>query len=242
MAIVIGIWGVGSWELGVGSFAQTPNVIFRDVAAAAGLNVTHVNGASPQKYFAEIMGSGGVFFDFDDDGWIDMQVQFLIDKKSAGADHVVGWTVLKPGARHENHRHHNCDEFFIVLKGKGEIYTDHGNEPSGREACFTVDTRIEDGYIILGETPGLGMVFDEAKQQLPEALRSSVATIVGSTEPRQGLIDSAQQHKVDLLVVGATGTGFVTGLLLGSVGRATIYAAPCPVLVVGPEAAGRGTS
>ena len=31
------------------------------------------------------------------DGWVDMQVQFLIDKKSAGADHVVGWTVLKPG-------------------------------------------------------------------------------------------------------------------------------------------------
>ena len=33
-----------------------------------------------------------------DDGWIDIQVQFLIDKKSAGADNVVGWTVLKPGA------------------------------------------------------------------------------------------------------------------------------------------------
>jgi mannose-6-phosphate isomerase-like protein (cupin superfamily) len=66
-----------------------------------------------------------------DDGWVDMQVQFLIDKKSAGADHVVGWTVLKPGARHENHRHHNCDEFFIVLKGKGHIYTETGAEPSG---------------------------------------------------------------------------------------------------------------
>src|SRR3712207_8179242 len=26
-----------------------------------------------------------------DDGWVDMQVQFLIDKKSAGANHVVGW-------------------------------------------------------------------------------------------------------------------------------------------------------
>jgi hypothetical protein len=24
-----------------------------------------------------------------DDGWVDMQVQFLIDKKTAGADHVV---------------------------------------------------------------------------------------------------------------------------------------------------------
>jgi mannose-6-phosphate isomerase-like protein (cupin superfamily) len=45
-------------------------------------------------------------------------VQFLIDKKSAAADHVVGWTVLKPGARHENHPQRNCDEFFIVLKGR----------------------------------------------------------------------------------------------------------------------------
>jgi mannose-6-phosphate isomerase-like protein (cupin superfamily) len=64
------------------------------------------------------------------DGWVDMQVQFLIDKASAGADHVVGWTVLKPGARHERHRHHKCDEFFIVLKGKGHIYSDLGEEPS----------------------------------------------------------------------------------------------------------------
>ncbi len=66
-----------------------------------------------------------------DDGWIDMQVQFLIDKKSAGADNVVGWTVLKPGASHERHLHRNCDEFFIVLKGHGHIISEHGLEPSG---------------------------------------------------------------------------------------------------------------
>jgi L-alanine-DL-glutamate epimerase-like enolase superfamily enzyme len=34
---------------------------------------------------------------------------------------------------------------------------------AGRSACFTVDTRIEDGDIILGDTPGLGMVFDEER-------------------------------------------------------------------------------
>jgi mannose-6-phosphate isomerase-like protein (cupin superfamily) len=67
----------------------------------------------------------------EDEGWVDMQVQFLVDKKSAGANHVVGWTVLKPGARHERHLHKNCDEFFIVLKGHGHIYSDHGEEPSG---------------------------------------------------------------------------------------------------------------
>ena len=38
-------------------------VVFRDIAAAAGVGVTHVNGASPDKYFAEIMGSGGLFLD-----------------------------------------------------------------------------------------------------------------------------------------------------------------------------------
>jgi mannose-6-phosphate isomerase-like protein (cupin superfamily) len=65
-----------------------------------------------------------------DDGWVDMQVQFLIDKKTAGADHVVGWTVLKPGARHDSHRHHHCDEFFIVIKGRGTIYAATGESPA----------------------------------------------------------------------------------------------------------------
>jgi mannose-6-phosphate isomerase-like protein (cupin superfamily) len=65
-----------------------------------------------------------------EDGWIDMQVQFLIDKKSAGADHVVGWTVLKPGARHERHLQRNCDAFFIVIKGRGHVLSDLGEEPA----------------------------------------------------------------------------------------------------------------
>src|ERR1700692_13091 len=51
-----------------------------------------------------------------DDGWVDMQVQFLIDKKTADADHVVGWTVLNPGERPDNHRHPTCDAFFIVVQ------------------------------------------------------------------------------------------------------------------------------
>ena len=36
------------------------------------------------------------------DGWINMQVQFLIDEKTADSDKLVlGWTVLPPGARHD---------------------------------------------------------------------------------------------------------------------------------------------
>jgi quercetin dioxygenase-like cupin family protein len=67
----------------------------------------------------------------EDEGWIDMKVQFLIDERSAGARSlVVGRTVLPPGARHERHRHPNCNEFLVVMSGSGEIYTDEGREPS----------------------------------------------------------------------------------------------------------------
>jgi L-alanine-DL-glutamate epimerase-like enolase superfamily enzyme len=34
---------------------------------------------------------------------------------------------------------------------------------AGRDACFTIDNRIENGHIVLGEKAGLGLVFDEEK-------------------------------------------------------------------------------
>ena len=68
-----------------------------------------------------------------DDGWVDMQVQFLVDKTSAASDEfLLGWTTLAPGARHDRHLHRNADEFFIVLSGSGEIYTDEGREPASK--------------------------------------------------------------------------------------------------------------
>jgi len=83
--------------------------------------VPHVQGLSP------------------DEGWVDMQVQFLIDQQTAGSDQLVlGWTVLPPGARHDRHRHFHADEFLLVLKGSGVIYTDGGEEPSGQgDVVFT---------------------------------------------------------------------------------------------------------
>jgi quercetin dioxygenase-like cupin family protein len=67
----------------------------------------------------------------EEEGWIDMQVQFLIDGRAAGSrDLVVGRTVLPPGARHERHLHPNADEFLVVMSGHGEVYTNAGREPS----------------------------------------------------------------------------------------------------------------
>jgi L-alanine-DL-glutamate epimerase-like enolase superfamily enzyme len=34
---------------------------------------------------------------------------------------------------------------------------------AGREACFTTDATVKDGWIVLGNAPGIGIVYDEEK-------------------------------------------------------------------------------
>jgi hypothetical protein len=49
---------------------------FVDVAQSSGMTFRHVNGASPDRHLHEIMSGGGLFFDYDKDGWLDV---FLVD-------------------------------------------------------------------------------------------------------------------------------------------------------------------
>lgn len=57
------------------------------------------------------------------EGWINMQVQFLIHAANAGSTElVVGRTIFPPGASsHERHRHHSADEFVYVVRGHGVV-------------------------------------------------------------------------------------------------------------------------
>ena len=50
--------------------AQTPT--FTDVTAEAGIDFKHTNGRSGEFYFVEQLGSGAAFFDYDNDGNLDL--------------------------------------------------------------------------------------------------------------------------------------------------------------------------
>jgi quercetin dioxygenase-like cupin family protein len=113
----------------------------------------------------------------EDEGWIDMQVQFLIDERRAGStDLVVGRTVLPPGARHDRHAHPDADEFLVVMSGHGEIHTNTGREPSrAGDVIFTprgnwhgfVNTSDDDVLLIWGWS-GAGSL-ERAGYALPDA-------------------------------------------------------------------------
>jgi enediyne biosynthesis protein E4 len=91
--------------------------MFRDVAVSAGLDFTHVSGASDQKFLPEILGSGGLFVDFDNDGWLDI---FLVDGGSF-ADPAVA-----KRARHRLFRNRGNGTFEDVTAASGIGHREYG--------------------------------------------------------------------------------------------------------------------
>jgi hypothetical protein len=79
------------------AYAAAP--IFEEVpAAASGIAWVHENAMSPNRYLPETMGPGVAFFDFDNDGWVDI---FMVN--SGTADFYKPNTPLK-NALYKNNR------------------------------------------------------------------------------------------------------------------------------------------
>ena len=97
--------------------AEPPAVSFTDITRTAGVDVRHVNGASADKHLVETMGSGALFFDYDNDGWIDI---FIVDGGSL-ADASVDKT-----ARHRLFRNRRDGTFADVSTASGIQHRAYG--------------------------------------------------------------------------------------------------------------------
>jgi len=91
--------------------------LFRDVARQAGLDFIHVNGASDEKFLPEIIGAGGLFLDFDNDGWLDV---FLVDGGSLADPSVAR------RARHRLFRNRRNGTFEDVTDASNIHHRDYG--------------------------------------------------------------------------------------------------------------------
>ena len=55
-----------------------------------------------------------------EDGWVDMNVKFLITRESVGSTETVfGVTIFPPGAKHDIHHHPHAEETEYIVEGHG---------------------------------------------------------------------------------------------------------------------------
>ena len=83
------------------SVAET-TLLFTDQTQPAGIHFKHTNGASAEKYLPETMGAGGLFFDYNNDGHLDI--------------YLVNSGTLSRAS--EPHRHPN--DMNVLYRNKGD--------------------------------------------------------------------------------------------------------------------------
>lgn len=123
-------------------------VTFTDVTAKAGIQFTHNSGRAGKKWLPETMGSGGAFFDFDGDGWLDV---LLVNSRD--------WSPRGRKSLHALYRNNGNGTFANVTNGSGldvEMYglgvavADYDND--GRDDVYI--TAIEGDRLFRNEGGG----------------------------------------------------------------------------------------
>ncbi|RKU20391.1 hypothetical protein C6503_06265 [Candidatus Poribacteria bacterium] len=92
---------------------------FTDQTQAAGIHFKHTNGASKQKYLPETMGAGGLFFDYNNDGHLDI---YFVNSGTLNGD--------AQSLRHAKHSdvlyHNNGDGTFVDVTEAAGLQQNYG--------------------------------------------------------------------------------------------------------------------
>ncbi|HSR67545.1 MAG TPA: universal stress protein [Acidobacteriota bacterium] len=110
----------------------------------------------------------------------------------------------------------------IIVLHVRTLFTD---DPSNVEYQFLDEDRYED-------------FLDKNLKKASQPLSSEVSfetAVVRNVSPAAGIVEYAEENKVDMIVMGTHGRSALGHFFLGSVAEKVVRHAPCPVLSVGPK-------
>ena len=95
-----------------------------------------------------------------DDGWVDMNVKFLITRDTVQAERTVfGVTIFPPGAMHDIHRHPHAEETEYIVEGHGVARVGDDDVAMGPGDVVFVKTNDDHGFHNTSETERAVMVW-----------------------------------------------------------------------------------
>jgi len=95
-----------------------------------------------------------------DDGWVNMNVKFLITRDTVQAERTVfGITIFPPGAMHDIHRHPSAEETEYIVEGHGVARVGADDVAMGPGDIVFVKTNDEHGFHNTSQTERAVMVW-----------------------------------------------------------------------------------
>lgn len=85
-------------------------------------------------------------------------------------------------------------------------------------------------HIVKEAMKAAGATVESLEELIPEDI--SYTSIIDDGNPKAKIVAYAEEKKIDLILMGATGTGTFSRLLLGSTTAYVVNNAPCNVMVV----------
>ena len=95
-----------------------------------------------------------------EDGWVNMNVKFLITRETVQAEQTVfGVTIFPPGAMHDIHRHPNAEETEYIVEGHGVARVGPDDVAMGPGDLVFVKTNDDHGFHNTSETERAVMIW-----------------------------------------------------------------------------------